>query len=286
MTTCDFVPLAGNRETQFVNNFNVLLSALALYEHSITFGEEVRVIWQRKQTLTTVLFLCNRYNVLFSATILLSMCMRVTGNSLTFYVLKNLLEVSTVIAYCLTADSAIAFTALRVYALWDRSMKLFYLILVLSLAPTIASLICFVVARSEPRVALQLDGSFKCTLGLAMVPELHLHCLGWAVSESSGRCFGIGPYMEEDLWPVPKCKKVTYKDIELSTPARWDTVLFRACGLEHRSADRRAGTVPLGSHIHPVVPACISFPLESASDGRAPGDSADCRTTVERTIPR
>lgn len=65
-------------------------SALALYEHSITFGKEIKVIWQRKQTLTTVLFLCNRYNVLCSAVMLLLMGMRVTQNSVVrFSIIEN-----------------------------------------------------------------------------------------------------------------------------------------------------------------------------------------------------
>ncbi|GJE93784.1 hypothetical protein PsYK624_099450 [Phanerochaete sordida] len=83
MSTCEFIS-SDEADSAILSSYsNVIMSSLVLYEHLITVAPEVEVVWQRKRSIPSVLFLCNRYNVLCSATILLLMCLRVTKDSAT-----------------------------------------------------------------------------------------------------------------------------------------------------------------------------------------------------------
>ncbi|KAF8510934.1 hypothetical protein BU17DRAFT_97679 [Hysterangium stoloniferum] len=45
--------------------YSIGIFALASYEYVITFGDEVRQIWQKKLSFVTILWIVNRYLMLF-----------------------------------------------------------------------------------------------------------------------------------------------------------------------------------------------------------------------------
>ncbi|KAH9848729.1 hypothetical protein C2E23DRAFT_738700 [Lenzites betulinus] len=105
-------------------------SALLAYDHLLTFSGEVQFVWGRKFSGATVIFLLNRYITLFNK-ILLPISTFWWPNQTD----KNcaapiiLTEIFTVIAYFVVA----VFSALRVYAIWNKDWRPFLLVLVIAL---------------------------------------------------------------------------------------------------------------------------------------------------------
>ncbi|GJE93808.1 hypothetical protein PsYK624_099700 [Phanerochaete sordida] len=148
----------------FENYLNAALIALVIHEHIITLDMEVRLIWRKRRTLPAVLFIINRYNLLLDAIVLLQIYLHIN--------LTVINDVSITVAYCVAA----ALLAWRMYALHDRSRKLFYLILVPSLVPAVAAAICAVSARKSGWLARLFKGSQSqdCHVELSMSADLHL----------------------------------------------------------------------------------------------------------------
>ncbi|THG94807.1 hypothetical protein EW026_g6731 [Hermanssonia centrifuga] len=111
------------------------MTALVAYEHIITLEQERTMIWHRKWTLATWLFIANRY--LLIGFIILSVAPTtssllnsgVVGYSCApAQVMGTILDILQEVVYAV-------FSALRVFALWDRNIPMTLLVLVLTLVP-------------------------------------------------------------------------------------------------------------------------------------------------------
>ncbi|GJE93785.1 hypothetical protein PsYK624_099470 [Phanerochaete sordida] len=88
MASCDDIAPLGTDGGLFSDYTNIIASALVIYEHSITFSQEMRVIWQRRRTLVSAIFLINRYNILCSAVIVLLLGTHAIENATIQYIAK------------------------------------------------------------------------------------------------------------------------------------------------------------------------------------------------------
>ncbi|KAI0083245.1 hypothetical protein BDY19DRAFT_998718 [Irpex rosettiformis] len=62
----EFSELVKYLEVQrMADYFRSAALALSIYEYCVTLSEEQRLIWQRKASLASLLFLVNRYGILF-----------------------------------------------------------------------------------------------------------------------------------------------------------------------------------------------------------------------------
>lgn len=169
-TNCEFLLPVKINTTMFENYVNMITSALILYEHLITISQEIEVIWKRSRSLPTALFLLNRYNTLFNASIVILMGLHNTTNGTTLMIMNILLNASSILAYCLIA----VFTALRVYALWSNNSRLFIMILIPSLAPAVTSLICLILLTTQRTIVPAFGKSTAiCVVRRTMSPKVH-----------------------------------------------------------------------------------------------------------------
>ncbi|KAJ3558448.1 hypothetical protein NM688_g925 [Phlebia brevispora] len=118
---------AGVYEEDLISNY-LLIAALTLfvYESLITFEHEIGIVWQRKWTPATWLFLANRYLMLAS---LVTQVAPPIGQMSQLYCsdVRKPSVATTILPY--------AFSALRVFALLDRAYFTAGAVLFLGLAP-------------------------------------------------------------------------------------------------------------------------------------------------------
>ncbi|KAF9651008.1 hypothetical protein BDM02DRAFT_1012765 [Thelephora ganbajun] len=97
---------------------------LLVYDYTLTFQQEVELVWKRRWGLGTVLFVFNRYSPFIESIISLSirffflgpqMCKKLTA-VLTWFIVLGLLTSEFILM-------------LRTYAIWDRSRKALYVLL-------------------------------------------------------------------------------------------------------------------------------------------------------------
>ncbi|THG96032.1 hypothetical protein EW026_g5719 [Hermanssonia centrifuga] len=106
--------LAAAFQAELAENFSVYgMSALIAYEYIITVHQEIRMVWQRKWTLATWIFMANRYLMI------------------TMVVFSASPYTPQMVQYSVFA----VFSALRVFAIWDRNVFMALLMLVLNLVP-------------------------------------------------------------------------------------------------------------------------------------------------------
>ncbi|KAI0760553.1 hypothetical protein C8Q74DRAFT_1207827, partial [Fomes fomentarius] len=111
--------------------------ALVLYEHAITLGTEVQQIWRRHLSGATVLFIMTRYLILLDQ--ILVMISLSSIRSLEVGHCRTLTWLHAVTTSILiVVMSAVA--AVRVYALWNRDLRLFALVMATGVLPALANL--------------------------------------------------------------------------------------------------------------------------------------------------
>ncbi|KAI0821839.1 hypothetical protein BC628DRAFT_1422262 [Trametes gibbosa] len=105
--------------------------ALLAYDHLLTFSGEVQFVWDRKFSGATVIFLLNRYITLFNKILLpISTFWWPNQTDKKCAAPVILTEIFTVIAYFIVA----LFSALRVYAIWNKDWRPFLLVLIIALS--------------------------------------------------------------------------------------------------------------------------------------------------------
>ncbi|KAI0654367.1 hypothetical protein C8Q70DRAFT_925911 [Cubamyces menziesii] len=104
------------------NNIDIRCTALFCYDYCLTLGREARLVWRRGFSTSAVLFYGVRYPALFS----------------TIFVVMDLTNWKGMSDWVL-------FSALRVFALWDRNPWILACVLVLGMvnpAISIVSSVC------------------------------------------------------------------------------------------------------------------------------------------------
>ncbi|THG94966.1 hypothetical protein EW026_g6602 [Hermanssonia centrifuga] len=114
---------------------NYAMTALVAYEYLLSIDQEVALIWRRKWTGATWLFATNRY--LLIANVVVAVLPGVSQTSCVGG--SGVFEVIQLAQYIIFA----LFSALRIYALWDRNGVLFFLILAMSLTPVAINIYLF-----------------------------------------------------------------------------------------------------------------------------------------------
>ncbi|THG94501.1 hypothetical protein EW026_g6979 [Hermanssonia centrifuga] len=119
------------------------MAALAAYEYIITLRQEVTIVSQRKWTLATWLLMANRYLLIG------------------FIIWTAAPYTSSYVVYAV-------FSALRVFALWDRNVPMTLLVLALNLVPVAVNITRYS-ARFAITLSTSLTGSILIVLGDALV---------------------------------------------------------------------------------------------------------------------
>lgn len=123
--------IAYQLELGFVQNYcMVAMAALVLYEHAITFSQEVDLIWTRKKTGATVLYIMNRCCTigLALAMILLLPNWSTSTSCEAVNLLLPIFQLALAIVWA-------AFSATRVYAIGGRAWQLAIVTFALGLVP-------------------------------------------------------------------------------------------------------------------------------------------------------
>ncbi|KAI0083627.1 hypothetical protein BDY19DRAFT_976585 [Irpex rosettiformis] len=107
---------------------------LCAYEYCLTFPAEIRLIWKRRKSVASILFLVNRYTFLcYSGSGLVQLVAWGSDNSytgvLTCDVVARINDICMIVMHLVLA----IFAALRTYAIWDQNRVVFTCVLGLGL---------------------------------------------------------------------------------------------------------------------------------------------------------
>ncbi|KIP10475.1 hypothetical protein PHLGIDRAFT_18295 [Phlebiopsis gigantea 11061_1 CR5-6] len=122
----------------------VSLAALILYDHVITFSDEVELFWRHKLTVVDGLFYLNRYT-----TLLFGVINSASGHLRQQESCVEAARVLETIMALLMLVSGLC-SALRVYALWNRNISLAFVTLSLNIIPIVVTVYQY--AASHPVV--------------------------------------------------------------------------------------------------------------------------------------
>ncbi|KAJ3552708.1 hypothetical protein NM688_g4013 [Phlebia brevispora] len=136
------------------NHLGAAVLAAACYEYMITIHHEYMFLWQRKWTLSTWLFITNRYVVLASViaqgvpySAVMCVPVRIVWCQVTSSALQMLQHAPTFLSECHICSAAVhfgrgttAFSALRVFALLDHAYISAGCVFILALTPAVLTL--------------------------------------------------------------------------------------------------------------------------------------------------
>ncbi|KAI0754175.1 hypothetical protein C8Q80DRAFT_1265851 [Daedaleopsis nitida] len=125
--------------TQTSNYCVISVLALLVYDHLLTFAGELQFVWGRRFSGATVIFALNRYTTLIGK-VILPICVLCTAPVV-------LVMIFTILAYFISA----LFSALRIYAIWDKNWMLFLLVLLLAVSVPVTNMYHYI--RSAPAAA-------------------------------------------------------------------------------------------------------------------------------------
>ncbi|KAH9930174.1 hypothetical protein B0H21DRAFT_711987 [Amylocystis lapponica] len=177
-----------NVRLSFVYNYcGVASLTLLVYHHILTISEEVTLIWGRRLTGATVLFILNRYVSLINQTlsvVVLFPWSNQTNQSERCIATVVVEYVFVFILYCVVA----LFAALRIFAIWNRDWKLFLMVLSLGLVWP-----CYTLLQSTdvPECLGRPNHLSLSARGLSIAAELLVIILTW------WRTYGIMKVMRE-----------------------------------------------------------------------------------------
>ncbi|THG95135.1 hypothetical protein EW026_g6456 [Hermanssonia centrifuga] len=151
-TAIDQEAIAGLQENVTINYIYTVLAALVAYEFLITINQEISMAWQRKPTGATWLFMINRYLMLVTGVLEVRLpwmsshhqhgAVVDTSNSCAGVFVVSALMFSQFIVFAM-------FSALRIYAVWDRSLPLFVVVFALNLVPLATNLYTAIITSYE-----------------------------------------------------------------------------------------------------------------------------------------
>ncbi|RPD54965.1 hypothetical protein L226DRAFT_464333 [Lentinus tigrinus ALCF2SS1-7] len=124
LSAAELQPVLESADAAFL--ISCAATALVLYEHVITFGTEVQQVWKRNISGATILFILTRYMTLLNRIFV----------TIGLYSIDSKETASASIL--IVVMSAIA--AVRVYALWNRDIRLFIVVMVAGMFPALTNL--------------------------------------------------------------------------------------------------------------------------------------------------
>ncbi|KAI0922480.1 hypothetical protein AcV7_006006 [Taiwanofungus camphoratus] len=139
-----------------INITNYCLTAatvLFIYDYIITFDQELEVVWRRKTTWSSVLYLLNRYCVI--PYLVTQVPFMQDTHCKSTYIVAQVGNGIECVLYFLWA----AFSALRVYAINDRGRRLPILIVLLGSVPSITN-----IYNASQQVAITLPQPIPCAV--------------------------------------------------------------------------------------------------------------------------
>ncbi|KAH9917156.1 EAP30/Vps36 family-domain-containing protein [Epithele typhae] len=130
---------------RIANYSEVAALTLIAYDHFLTFSGELQFVWGRRFSGATVVFALNRYVNLAGKVVLpISTMYWPNQTDETCAAPIILVIVLTVVAYWIAA----VFSALRIYAVWDKNWRLLVLVLLLAMAVPVTNMYHYI--RSTP----------------------------------------------------------------------------------------------------------------------------------------
>ncbi|EKM57500.1 uncharacterized protein PHACADRAFT_26171 [Phanerochaete carnosa HHB-10118-sp] len=130
---------------QAVAYCGVSSAVILFWDYIITFGDEINLVWRRKLTGATILFLLNRYASLIKNVVefsnLFSPSLTACQRSQTAY---NIFDLSALFVFA----GATRFSAFRVWAIWGRELRPFLFILPFCLVTPVLN--AYRVAKATP----------------------------------------------------------------------------------------------------------------------------------------
>ncbi|KAI0747406.1 hypothetical protein C8Q74DRAFT_1374441 [Fomes fomentarius] len=148
------------------------MSALAIYEHLITFDREVRLVWRRKITGATVLFVLNKYLLLMRFIVVLT----------SYNISTTEVQAVYPVGRRLANDTPLAFAALRVYALTDHLWWLAGIIFLVSSVPVATNSYFYSITSIDSFIP-----PFNCVTSANLSKEAYL---GFLISTRSSVILG------------------------------------------------------------------------------------------------
>ncbi|KDQ12444.1 hypothetical protein BOTBODRAFT_416385 [Botryobasidium botryosum FD-172 SS1] len=142
----------------------VALSTILLYDHFLTIGDEIRLVWLAPWSKAKALFLFTRYSMLLGV---ISLCV-LRPHCLTRVYLGVL---SLLLLFSLGSDMLFL---LRVYAIWDQNRNVPYLFALVLLAQTMnIAVFCLFVTQSRDHFSASRSGILQAT-------DTTLILVGWS----------------------------------------------------------------------------------------------------------
>ncbi|KAH8105324.1 hypothetical protein BXZ70DRAFT_1004834 [Cristinia sonorae] len=138
------------------NYISLSCAVLILFDHAVTFDQELSLVWKPRLTVSSILFIINRYILLFGATVFILRSAPWTLYSVSPPVLALPAFTQPVLQSCLAftrienALSIVAFinialfSGLRAYAVGGKQWKVASLVLILGLVPAATNIYYFI----------------------------------------------------------------------------------------------------------------------------------------------
>ncbi|KAK0497647.1 hypothetical protein EDD18DRAFT_1104202 [Armillaria luteobubalina] len=125
----------GNRLKRFYQGILFACAALFLFDFSLTFYDELRLIWKpRRITLTSVSFLLSRYPVLATTILILIPSYTIQEGNET--VLLSQIAIGSVSVLRLASIVSSEFIlAVRTWAIWEKSRRILFILIAFSVGP-------------------------------------------------------------------------------------------------------------------------------------------------------
>ncbi|GJE99217.1 hypothetical protein PsYK624_154660 [Phanerochaete sordida] len=213
---------------------NCSILCLVAYEYAITFGREVRCIWMRKLSATSLLLLSIRWTMVLSQVLVWIPFLSSRTTCAVYYVLRELLLFSTYAQIAL-------FSGLRVCALWNGSPYRYlhlFCILMLGFVPIWTNVFRWSRTTISWTGAPYYTCSVPADLPLNVVNAGGLH---EDLCYRRGR-HGLGADMDQDISALeavaPSSQCLVCRD---SAVARWHSIFSRTSSHEHCAGDNVLG---------------------------------------------
>ncbi|KAG2360028.1 hypothetical protein BDR07DRAFT_173062 [Suillus spraguei] len=203
---------------RFYSYFVVASSAAIIYDWALTFGQETELIWRKRWSLMTILYLSLRCaGIIF---VVVTMLWSLPSVSLTD-------TVSTIIYYFQSGISVLVNAMLgvimitRLYAMYQRSRKMLIFLVVFFLAVNIT---CAVIVASNRVSGVEtiLSGTFQCSFtgsSQPLITDTWILTTGWEVTTLCLAVWTTAKYIHELRQPSAKPSLESYFRVLIETHA-------------------------------------------------------------------